>query len=172
MLARFTLRRLALVATLVAGGTAVASVPLGAAQPTLQAATVAKHPHVLIDATGHSLYILTSEAGGKIKCVKACTHIWPPVMLPANVGLLSHSAGVKGSVFWVKRGKFRQATFNGFPLYTFSGDTKPHEATGVGLKLGAGTWVLVNAWAKTSAATPEKVGKTTTTSSSSSGGSW
>jgi predicted lipoprotein with Yx(FWY)xxD motif len=172
MSARSTLRRLALVSALVAGGAAVATVPLGAAQPTLQAATIARHPHVLIDAAGHPLYILTSEAGGKIKCVTSCTHVWPPVMLPVNVGTFSRSAAVKGSLAWVKRGKFRQATFNGYPLYTFAGDTKPHEAKGVGLKLGAGTWVLVNAWAKTAAATPEKVGKITTTSSSSSGGGW
>ncbi|HET8989476.1 MAG TPA: hypothetical protein VFN59_00025 [Acidimicrobiales bacterium] len=173
MSARSTLKRFTLVATVVAGAATVAAVPLGAAQPTLQAATIARHPHVLIDAAGHPLYILTSEAGGKIKCVRACTHLWPPVMLPINVGSLSHSAAVKGSLAWVRRGKFRQATFNGYPLYTFSGDTKPHEARGIGLKLGAGTWVIVNAWARTAAQTPEKVAQSTTSSSSSSsGGGW
>ncbi len=119
---------------------------------------------------GHPLYILTSEAGGKIKCVNACAHVWPPVMLPITMGSFSHSAAVKGSLAWVKRGKFRQVTFNGYPLYTFAGDTKPHEATGLGLKLGTGTWVLVNAWAKTAAATPVPAGKIRTTSSSTSGG--
>ncbi len=170
MSARSVFTKFAVVAALSGGVVAAGVAPLSASQPVLGVATLAGHPHVIVDLAGRPLYVLTSEEGAKIKCVKACLHVWPPLMLPANVGVFSHAAAVKGSLGWVKRGKFRQATYNGFPLYTFSGDTKPHEANGVGLKLGAGTWLLVNAWAKTAAATPVKAGKTTTTSSSSGGG--
>lgn len=166
---RPVLRKVAAGAVLACATLVAATVPVSATSPVLQSATVAKHHHVLVDASGHTLYILTSEAGGKIKCVKTCLNAWPAVMLPENVSMFSHSAAVKGSLGYVKRGKFRQATFNGFPLYTYAGDAKAHEDNGLGLTSDGGTWVLVNASAKTANATPVAGAST---ASSSSGGGW
>jgi predicted lipoprotein with Yx(FWY)xxD motif len=153
---RNVMRSVVVGATLACATLVVAVAPVSAATPVLQSATVAKHHHVLVDASGHTLYVLTSEAGGKVKCVKTCLHVWLAVMLPENVSIFTHSAAVKGSLGFVKRGRFRQATFNGFPLYTYVGDTRAHQDRGVGFTTAGGTWDLVNAAAKTASATPIK----------------
>lgn len=166
---RSLLRPAAPVALVAVAALSVGPATGAATPPTLQSATFGTHHHVLVDAAGHALYILTSEAGGKVHCVQACLDAWPGVMLPEGVSTITHTAAVRGSLGFIKRGKLRQATFNGYPLYLYAGDTKAHEAQGVGLTTGTGTWVLVNASATTAAATPVKP---TATASTGTGGGW
>jgi len=55
-------------------------------------------------------------------------------------------SGVKGTFGTITRSDgSKQATFNGHPLYTYKGDSKPGEASGNGLNINGGLWHEVTA---------------------------
>jgi secreted repeat protein with Y-X4-D motif len=61
---------------------------------------------------------------------------WPPAKSPATAG-----AGVTGKLATIKRSDgTMQATYNGHPLYTYSGDTAPGQNKGNGLNASGGLW--------------------------------
>ena len=88
-----------------------------------------------------TLYVYNNDTKGVSTCNDACSVTWPPlVAFGPSVG----PAGVTGVLDVMTRtdGK-KQITWNGAPLYTFSGDTKPGESTGSGIAEGA--WRVVTA---------------------------
>jgi predicted lipoprotein with Yx(FWY)xxD motif len=91
---------------------------------------------VLTNAGGFTLYWFAPDTSTKSNCNGTCAHYWPPVKGPATAG-----TGVTGTLGVIKRSDgSTQATYNGHPLYTYVGDTKPGEAKGNGLKLSGGVW--------------------------------
>ena len=168
-------RRRRTVAALVGGGVlsvgAVAGVlpSLGAtasatarkAAPVLQAINVPKYPGVLGNSKSRSLYVLADEAGGKLHCTGQCLQFWFPVYVKKG-SHPSRSAGVKGKIGMVARKLSKtltkyQVTDNGYPLYTFAGDTGPKQSNGEHVKFATGVyWYLVSASAKTPGKTPVK----------------
>lgn len=97
---------------------------------------------VLDDSKGFTLYHLTSETGGKIVCTASCASVWPPFLVsgssaPASV---SGASGTFGTV--TRPDGSLQLTFNGMPLYTYSGDKSPGQANGNGIQ---GVWFAVTA---------------------------
>lgn len=139
-------------------------------KPTIEVRAVKAYGHVLATAAGRSLYLFGPEAGGKIKCSGACLAIWPPLLVPASTKHLSVGPGVKGKIGFVHRTATKnQVTFNGYPVYVYSGDAKAGQTNGEGLVHG-GTWYLVNPAATTPKATPVKQKATTTAARKSSGG--
>jgi hypothetical protein len=76
-------------------------------------------------------------------------------------GPVTAMSGITGKLGTIKRSDGSiQATYNGHPLYTFTGDTKPGQASGNGVTASGGLWHEVTV----SGAAPA------TSSSSSSGG--
>ncbi len=91
----------------------------------------------LAGADGLTLYIQTEEADGTIHCVDACAANWPPLTEAVEAGeadeaLLGTIERPDGAV---------QVTYNGFPLYYFTGDVGEGDATGEGLN---GVWFIAN----------------------------
>ena len=87
---------------------------------------------VLVDQQGLTLYLLTKEEGGKIMCTGSCASIWPPVVLPSGASSATGIAGVKSSLLGsvqLPDGSL-EATYNGYPLHTYSGDSGPGQANG------------------------------------------
>ncbi|NNN03434.1 MAG: hypothetical protein HKL87_05510 [Acidimicrobiaceae bacterium] len=126
-----------------------------ASGPLLQSATIGSYHGALVDSTHHSIYLLTSEVGGHVRCSGACLSHWPPVLVKNSVMSVSVGAGVSGHVGFLHRpGAEKQVTFNGYPLYWFAGDSAPGQDHGVGISAFGGTWLLVHAGAHTSGATP------------------
>ena len=128
--------------------------PTTAAPAGLQAATNAKLGAILTDATGMTLYRNTKEEGGTIACTGGCTSIWSPLLLATGSSLPVAGAGVTGAVATVSRPDGgTQVTFNGAPLYHYSGDHQAGDATGQGI---AGIWFVVSpaATAATATTTP------------------
>jgi predicted lipoprotein with Yx(FWY)xxD motif len=116
---------------------------------------------VLVDAKGMTLYHLSGEANGKFICTSAaCVQVWHPVTA-STAGTPSGSVGSLGTV--KRPDGAEQVTYQGTPLYTFTGDQASGQAKGQGLK-DVGTWTAVT----TSAASSAKVAPAP--SSSSSGG--
>ena len=137
---------------------------------TVGVATISGSGQVLVDAKGDALYTPDQESSGKILCVGECEAIWKPLM--ASGSQLTAASGVSGKLGTVKRPDgSTQVTLDGAPLYTFTEDPGPGQATGDGVSDSFGgqsfTWHVVSAGgaAAGSATTPS------TTTSSGSGGS-
>jgi predicted lipoprotein with Yx(FWY)xxD motif len=115
-----------------------------AAPVTISSAAVPGVGTVLVNAEGRTLYVLSSEAGGKVTCTdeSGCTKIWPDNELPkgqtgavAGTGVQAAKLGTamnaKGDLY---------VTYATYPLYTFSQDPGPGVANGVGITSFGGTW--------------------------------
>jgi predicted lipoprotein with Yx(FWY)xxD motif len=104
--------------------------------------------NVLVNAQGKTLYMLTSEKGGKITCTASngCTQVWPETTL-ASGATATAGSGIQSSLLGTVTGAAGspEVTYNHWPLYTFSGDSGPGVAHGQGLKSFGGTWYVLNA---------------------------
>jgi predicted lipoprotein with Yx(FWY)xxD motif len=114
---------------------------------------------LLANSKGFVLYWFAPDTPTQSKCNGSCATYWPPVPAPATA-----MAGVSGKIGEITRSDgAKQATYNGHPLYTYAGDTKPGEAKGNGLNASGGLWHDIVLSGK-AAPTPKK------SKSSSSGG--
>lgn len=147
-------------------GTAPASTRSGTASVT----TVASGSlgTILVDSSGRTLYRYTPDGTGKTTWTGACATAWPPLTVPSGTTHVVGSGGVTASELGTitRPGGTLQVTFEGMPLYRFTGDTAAGQTKGQGV---AGIWFVVTVSRPASASAP-----TTTTAaspSSRSGGS-
>ena len=95
---------------------------------------------VLVNAQGLTLYDLPSEANGHITCTGSCAQAWPP-LLEVGGKLPSAPSSVASKLGTVVRPDgSTQVTYNGWPLYTYQGDSKPGQANGNDLKQFGASW--------------------------------
>lgn len=114
--------------------------------PMVGVTTIASVGQVLDNSKGFTLYHLTTESGGKIKCTGSCVSIWPPAL--ASGSLPTAPSGVSGTFGTIVRPDgTTQLTFDGMPLYTYSGDTAAGQANGQGIQ---GVWFAVTTSGSTS----------------------
>jgi predicted lipoprotein with Yx(FWY)xxD motif len=91
---------------------------------------------VLTNAAGKTLYWFAPDTSTKSACYGSCAQYWPPVSGPVRAG-----PGVTGKLGTIARtGGGTQETYNGHPLYTYIGDSKPGQANGNNLNLNGGLW--------------------------------
>jgi len=108
---------------LAASGTAAAS-----ATP-VHTLKLAKFGQVLVNAKGLTLYYYTPDKKGKPTCTSACAQTWPPLLVSKSLKVQNiHLPGKCATVAFPSGG--RQLTYNGWPLYTYVGDTHPGATTG------------------------------------------
>ena len=127
------LKRVLPLALLALGGAGVAVAATGAHRGTVDTLKTAKYGTVLVNASGRTLYHMTPETRGKIKCTGACATIWPPLTITPGAKPTA-GAGVKqAKLGTIKRPDGRtQVTYNGFPLYRYGDDKKRGEVEGQG----------------------------------------
>lgn len=115
---------------------------------TVGARAVAGFGTVLVNGQGRTLYLLTSEKGGKVTCTDAsgCTKIWPDTELPRGVTAAKAGSGVNASLLGTvtTADGARYVTYNHWPLYTYAGDSAAGQAHGEGIVSFGGTWYLLN----------------------------
>ncbi len=88
---------------------------------------------VLEDPQGLTLYHLTTEKNGQFQCTGSCTSTWPPYLAPGGAAPAGASS-LTGPIATITRPDGGvHVTYNGFPLYTYSGDSGPGQATGNGV---------------------------------------
>jgi predicted lipoprotein with Yx(FWY)xxD motif len=87
---------------------------------------------VLTNAKGFTLYTFAPDTATTSACNGACATAWPPQTALATV--TSPYSTIKRS------DGSTQLTFNGHPLYTFTGDTAPGKASGNGVNAFGGLW--------------------------------
>lgn len=89
---------------------------------------------VLADSKGFTLYHLTTERGDAIRCLRACARMWPPLLAPGGE-VPASASDLPGELATVERPDGgAQVTYDGLPLYTYSGDTAPNQANGQGVQ--------------------------------------
>ena len=141
-------------------GTPSATQQASGSGPVIKTASTSKGT-VLVDAAGKTIYWFAIDTPTKSNCNGSCTTYWPPVLgkpsaaagasLPQAFGTITRSDGKV------------QATYDGHPLYTYTGDSGPGKVTGNGLNVSGGLW-----WAMTPSGA--KLGSSPAPSSSTSSG--
>ena len=137
---------------------------------------------VLATSSGRAVYLWAKDTGDMSNCNGACAGAWPPVTTTgtataagsakaSDIGTITRSDGTK------------QVTYDGHPLYYFSGDSGPGTASGQGSDAFGAKWWLVapsgsdvtagvtSFTAGTSAGAPASA-PASTPASSGAGGSW
>jgi predicted lipoprotein with Yx(FWY)xxD motif len=95
--------------------------------------------YVLTNSKGLTLYWLSKDVRGtKSVCVGNCATAWPPVTGKPVAASGVKLNGVLGSI--TRAGGVVQATYNGYPLYTYAEDTSPGQTSGNG---EAGVWHVI-----------------------------
>lgn len=90
---------------------------------------------VLTNAQGFTLYTFAPDTMTASKCNGTCAKYWPPEKGPVT------ESGITGTFSTITRSDgTKQATYNGHPLYTYVGDSKPGDNKGNGLNLSGGLW--------------------------------
>lgn len=115
---------------------------------TVSAKSVSGLGTVLVNQKGQTLYMLTSEKGSKITCTASsgCLHVWPETDLPSGTTAAKAGSGVQSSLLGTVKGADgkMEVTYNGWPLYTFIGDSSAGQAKGQALTNFGGTWYVLN----------------------------
>jgi predicted lipoprotein with Yx(FWY)xxD motif len=98
---------------------------------------------ILDDGKGRTVYLFKKDQGTASSCTGACAAAWPPVRVS---GKPVSGTGVNASrVGTTKRSDGgRQMTYNGHPLYTFTGDKQPGDTNGQGLNAFGGGWAALS----------------------------
>lgn len=98
---------------------------------------------ILVDAQGRTMYAFAADSKGKSNCNGSCLTYWPAV--PAGSKAPKASAGVTAAFGVLHRQDgSAQLTVDGYPMYTYIGDTKPGATTGQGKNLSGGLWWVVS----------------------------
>jgi predicted lipoprotein with Yx(FWY)xxD motif len=114
-----------------------APAPTPAASVTLMVANNATLGKILTDGNGMTLYIFKKDTQGVSNCNGQCLVIWPPLSIVSGV-LPTAVTGVTGMISTITRSDGSiQVTYNGMPLYYYSGDKQPGDINGQGI---AGNW--------------------------------
>jgi len=122
---------------------------------------------VLANSQGMTLYWFAADHGNTSACSGACASAWPPVIgtpvaatgvtLSGTLGTITRSDGTK------------QATWDGHPLYAFSGDTASGQVSGNKVNGFGALWYAVTLSSGSGAGAG---GGASTAPTSSAGGSW
>ena len=98
---------------------------------------------ILDDTDGRTLYLFAKDSGTKSTCTAACASAWPPLRAS---GKPTVGAGASASIVGTtprSDGK-PQVTYNGHPLYTYTGDENPGDTNGQGLTAFGGGWFALS----------------------------
>jgi len=121
--------------------TSAAKTPSGRS-PTIGVASNGSLGRILVDSQGRTLYLFQKDTGTKSTCTGACAAAWPPAQANGKPivgsGLTASKLGTTSSA-----GK-SQLTYNGHPVYLFSGDSKAGQTNGEGVTAFGAAWYAVN----------------------------
>jgi predicted lipoprotein with Yx(FWY)xxD motif len=97
----------------------------------------------LTDGSGRAVYLWVKDGMNKSECSGACASAWPPV--PAS-GTVTASGGATSSDLGsiTRSDGSKQVTYDGHPLYYFSGDSGPGTTNGQGSDGFGAKWWLVS----------------------------
>ncbi|MFZ2044271.1 MAG: hypothetical protein WAV12_09795 [Trebonia sp.] len=97
----------------------------------------------LANSSGHAVYLWTKDSDGMSACSGACAGAWPPVTTTGTVTASGEAKSSDLSTITRSDGT-KQVTYDGHPLYFFSGDSGPGMASGQGNDGFGAKWWLVS----------------------------
>ena len=140
----------------------------------------------LTDGSGRAVYLWAKDASGASSCSGACAGAWPPV--PATGAVTASGGAMASDLGTITRSDgTKQVTYDGHPLYYFSGDSGAGTASGQGSDgFGAKWWLVAPTGSDVTAAVtsftaggsssapaaPSSPAPATTTSAPAAGGGW
>jgi predicted lipoprotein with Yx(FWY)xxD motif/murein L,D-transpeptidase YcbB/YkuD len=97
---------------------------------------------ILTSGTGITVYLFTPDAQAAPTCTGACAQSWPPLRVD-DASEVTGGDGVDGSLLATvdHPDAGTQVTYNGWPLYVFSGDSAPGDTNGQGQ---GGVWYVLD----------------------------
>lgn len=109
-----------------------------ASSATIKTATGPLGTH-LVGPSGRTLYLWVADSKNKSRCSGACAAVWPPLTAK---GHLTGAGAVHASLLGTTSGH-KQVTYDGHPLYYYTGDSHPGTTAGQGSDgFGAKWWVV------------------------------
>jgi predicted lipoprotein with Yx(FWY)xxD motif len=126
------------------GQASTATTPVSTSGPTrtVDVAT-SSLGQILVDSQGNTLYLFQKDMGTQSECTGECANSWPPLLTSgkptagsgADASLLGTTARSDGG---------DQVTYDGHPLYRFSGDQQPGDTNGEGLTAFGASWFVLS----------------------------
>jgi predicted lipoprotein with Yx(FWY)xxD motif len=101
---------------------------------------------ILVDSSGHTLYLFTRDHHDKDSCarVSGCLETWPALTTTRKPVAGAHvRASLLGTI--KLHGRVRQVTYAGHPLYTYALDFTGRSTFNIGSTEYGGEWLAVNA---------------------------
>ena len=98
---------------------------------------------ILVDGAGRTLYLFEKDTGAASTCDGACASFWPP-LTTAGKPLAGEGASVDKLGTTKRTDGKTEVTYDGHPLYYYSGDTKAGDTTGQGLDLFGAEWNVLS----------------------------
>ncbi len=120
-----------------------ASTPAPAASGAVSIKTGSGKPGTfLVDSQGRALYLWQADKSTQSTCSGACAQAWPPL---TTSGTPKVASGAKASLLGTTKRSdgTMQVTYDGHPLYLFSGDTGAGQTNGQGSKAFGADWYVV-----------------------------
>lgn len=108
------------------GGTSSAATHVG----THSATVSGKSETVLANSQGMTLYYFDPDTTSSAACNSGCTSTWPALL---SSGAPVADGSLSGQLSVIADANGNQVTYNGHPLYTFSGDKAAGDANGDGI---------------------------------------
>jgi predicted lipoprotein with Yx(FWY)xxD motif len=97
---------------------------------------------VLVNSDGQTLYLFEADTGSTSTCTGECAGIWPALTTSgAPTGSMGASSSMLGTT--TRDDGTTQVTYNGHPVYLYSGDTAAGQANGEGINHFGGLWYAV-----------------------------
>lgn len=127
----------------------------------------------LTDGSGRAVYLWAKDGANKSECSGACAGTWAPV--PASAGVTASGGAQASDVGTITRSDgSKQVTYDGHPLYYYSGDSGAGQTGGQGNDgFGAKWWLVApSGSAITGAETASTPSTPASPSKSSGGGGW
>jgi predicted lipoprotein with Yx(FWY)xxD motif len=99
--------------------------------------------NILVDEHGRTLYLFQMDSGTTSTCTSACATFWPPLIAPraptigrgANASLIGTTTRQDGE---------SQMTYNGHPVYLYTGDHNPGDTNGEGVLAFGASWFALS----------------------------
>jgi predicted lipoprotein with Yx(FWY)xxD motif len=124
------------------GGYGGGGAPSTSSGPATVKTSTSKAGTILTDGSGRTLYLFMKDTTNQSNCSGACVSAWP---VNQSNGTPKAQSGVKASLLGtIKRGDgTTQVTYNGHPLYYYSGDSQAGQLNGQGLNAFGALWYVV-----------------------------
>ncbi|UOQ88625.1 hypothetical protein MUN74_15320 [Agromyces endophyticus] len=112
----------------------------GAASGAALATADSSLGQIVVDGTGMTVYMFDTDTqgSGKSSCEGQCATNWPAVTTDSDAPQVEGVTGEVGTITGVDGST--QVTLNGWPLYTYAGDSAAGDVNGQGV--GGVWWVL------------------------------